>query len=115
MKYIKLQNLNTPVELDPPTYPGERLSDVIVRAMEQGVSPEMGINPLVYDEDESFEVDPNSDIRTDLFGLAEKAEAGFTASQLQKLKNAEVSASSTEDEQVSEETGKTEPQGSSNE
>lgn len=52
--------------------PGERLADKILRSTLQGVSPEMS-STLEYDSDDStaFDVDPNSDIRTDRFALAE--------------------------------------------
>lgn len=57
--------------LDPITYVGEPLHDVISRALLQGVSPEMTA-PLMYDPEDSDEVDPSCDIRTDMFALSER-------------------------------------------
>lgn len=68
-------------ELVPLVYPGELLSDMIQRAISQGVNPEATVS-LQYDEDDSDEIDPDCDIRTDFFALAENAEAQRTASRV---------------------------------
>lgn len=68
-------------------YPGEMLSDMIERALMNGVAPEMGA-PLAYDEDDAEGVDPSSDIRTYLFDIAENAvEQRAAASEMSNRAN----------------------------
>lgn len=65
--------------LDPP-YPSELLSDLIQRALDQGVSPEVTVS-LMYDDADSLDIDPDCDIRTDRFAIAEASERQRSAAK----------------------------------
>lgn len=79
-KYIEMPEINSHEDMALETYPGELLSDTIARAMDNGVSPEMGA-PVIYDEDEEYGIDPDCDIRTDRFLIAEMAEHQRSAAE----------------------------------
>lgn len=73
----------SPVPDDLPEFlfPGEPLSDRIFRAIEEGV----GLNetsPCSYDDSDSTTVDPDNNIRTDRFALAESMSNDFNALRL---------------------------------
>lgn len=61
-----------------PSRPGELLTDVIARSIQNSVALETGA-PLAYDDDVDF-VDPACDPRTDRFSVAEFAEHQRSAS-----------------------------------
>lgn len=83
----------------PLTPGGVYLSDMIARASEFGVQPNM-MSPDSYDEDDSeaYEVDPNFDIRTDRFSLAEahaREHARQAAAMINEDSRAAVGASAS--------------------
>lgn len=82
-------------------YPGERLCDMIYRARMNGAPIDSTSQPF-YDEDDdddSFDVDPVTDIRTDKWSLAEIAllETPKTVSTTM-TRDAEQSAAVVEDQ-----------------
>lgn len=70
-RYNNIASLN----VDPnlfclPTYPCELLCTTIQRALIEGVPPDSEVS-VMYDDDESYLIDPNTDITTDRFLVAE--------------------------------------------
>lgn len=82
-----------------PMSPGIWLSDMISRASEQGVKPDM-LSPDSYDDDESdpTDVDPNFNIKTDRFALAEsmsREHARIAANMINESSSASVGAAAS--------------------